>query len=131
MKNGFWEDFEWTFDRIREAYEKVAKDEIWAFGHSAGHFLESTDFLRRIIAPSLCRMFTGNATVFPCRTTFGGFLQGTVMVTTERRSIASGGVRLVEANTKGERSTGYWLCRPVPIPMKRRFSKARSAVGAV
>ena len=43
MKNGGWEDFEeryrkegksseWTFERIREAFEKVAKDEIGRLG---------------------------------------------------------------------------------------------------
>ena len=43
--------------------------------------------------------------VSPWRTTFGGFLQGTVIVTTERRSTATGGARLVEANTNGKSQT--------------------------
>ena len=62
MKNGSWEHFkeryrkegkssEWTLDRIREAYEKVAKDEIGRFGIVQEIVRKSKDFLRRIIAP--------------------------------------------------------------------------------
>ena len=42
--------------------------------------------------------------------------------TAERRSTAVG-VRCVEANTNGERPTGYWWCSSVPMPMKQRCSK--------
>ena len=63
MKNGSWEDFkdryrkegkskEWALERIREAYEKVAKDEIGRLGTVHEKSLrKSTDFLRRVIAP--------------------------------------------------------------------------------
>ena len=62
MKNGCWEAFqeryrkegkssEWTFEGIREAHEKVAKDEIGRFGIVQEIQRKSTEFLRRIIAP--------------------------------------------------------------------------------
>ena len=60
---------------------------------------------------SLCR--TRIATVSPWMTTFGGYRRDTETATTERRSIGTGGVRPVEANTNGERLTGYWWCRSV------------------
>ena len=62
MKNGSWEDFgerdreeeklsEWTLERTREAYEKVAKDEIGRLGIVQEILRKRTDLLRRIIAP--------------------------------------------------------------------------------
>ena len=62
LKNGSWEDFEeeyrkegqsceWTFERIREAYEKVAKDEFGRLGIVQEILRKSTDFLRRVIEP--------------------------------------------------------------------------------
>ena len=69
---------EWAFERIREAFEKVAKDEAGRLNIVQGIMLKSTDFLRRIIAPVggqggvICAHI---ATVFPWRTTCGGFLQ--------------------------------------------------------
>ena len=61
MKNGSWEDlkeryrkegksFERAFEGIREAHEKVAKDEIGRFGIVQEILRKSTEFLRRIIA---------------------------------------------------------------------------------
>ena len=72
---------------------------------------------------SLGRMSARIATVVLWRTTFGGYRGDTETATTERRSIAVGSVRYVEANTKGERPTGYWLCSSAPMPMKQRFFK--------
>ena len=123
MKNGSWDDFEeryrkegtseWTFERIREACEKVAKDEVGRLGIAQEILRKSTDFLRRIIAPvdgmeSRCRLLVRIVTASRFRTTFDEFLQGTATAATERRSTATGGVRLVEAHTTGERPTGYW-----------------------
>ena len=130
MKNGCWKDLkeryrkegkssEWTFEGIREAHEKVAKDEIGRLGIVQEILKKSTEFLRRIIAPvdgmveSLCRMFAHIATVSAWRTTCGGFLQGTAMETTESRSTATCFVSLVEATTNGERLTEYWWCSSV------------------
>ena len=48
-------------------------------------------------------MFARIATVSRWMTTFGGYRRDTETATAERRNIATGGVRLVEANTNGER----------------------------
>ena len=42
---------EWTFERIREAYERMAMDDIGRLGIAQEILRKSTDFLRRIIAP--------------------------------------------------------------------------------
>ena len=42
---------EWTLERIREAYEKVARDEIRRMGVVQEILRKSTDILRRVIAP--------------------------------------------------------------------------------
>ena len=55
---------------------------------------------------SSCRMFAHIATGPPWRTTFGGYPRDTETATTERRSIATGGVRVVEANANGVRPSG-------------------------
>ena len=62
LKGGDWEEksiftvevraTEWAFERMREACEKVAKDEAGRLGIAQGIVLKSTDFLRRIIAPA-------------------------------------------------------------------------------
>ena len=62
MKHGNWESFkeeyrmeghlcEWTFERIREAYEKVAMDDIRRRSIAQDTLSKCTDFSRRIIAP--------------------------------------------------------------------------------
>ena len=62
MKHGKWESFEqecrkegklceWTFERIREAYEKVAMDDIDRLSIAQEILRKSSDFLRRSIAP--------------------------------------------------------------------------------
>ena len=42
---------EWAFDRIKEAFEKVAKDEARKLSTVQEIMIRSTDYLRRIIAP--------------------------------------------------------------------------------
>ena len=80
MRDSRWEDFkeecrvqgkssEWAPGTIREAYEKVVKEEAGRLGVVRAILRKSTDFLRRIIAPveweeSLCRTSARTATVF-------------------------------------------------------------------
>ena len=63
MKGGEWEEYEsilrtegkateWAFDRIEEAFEKVAKDEARKLSTVQEIIIRSTDYLRRIIAPA-------------------------------------------------------------------------------
>ena len=79
LKGGDWEEYksifrvqakaaEWAFDRIQEAFEKVAEDEARKLSTVQRIMLRSTDCLRRIIAPAggqggvtlsyLCRIAT-------------------------------------------------------------------------
>ena len=54
-KNTFRKDVkfsEWAFDRIKEAFEKVAKDETKTLSTVQEFTIRSKDFLRRIIAPA-------------------------------------------------------------------------------
>ena len=62
-KVGYWESFkedfrekkgkisEWTFERLQEAYDKVASEDIDRLSIGQEILKKSTDFLRRIIAP--------------------------------------------------------------------------------
>ena len=43
---------EWAFDRIKEAFERVAKDEARKLSTVQEVKIRSTDYLRRIIAPA-------------------------------------------------------------------------------
>ena len=63
LKEGDWEECknlfkvqatatEWAFERIREAFEKVAKDEAGKLSIVPRMMLKSTDYLRRIIGPA-------------------------------------------------------------------------------
>ena len=63
LRNGDWEEYkrtfkaevsatEWTFGRLREAFERVARDEARNLSFVQRIMLKSTDFLRRIIAPA-------------------------------------------------------------------------------
>ena len=98
-------EIEWTFDRIREACEKVAMDDIGRLGIAqeipltscGGSSRQSTGW-----EESFSRTFARKASVSRLMTTCGGYRRDTETATT-------GGVRLVEANTNGERQTGYWV----------------------
>ena len=63
LKSGEWEEnknsvrkevnvTEWAFDRIKEAFEKVAKDGAKKLSIVQEIMIRSTDYLRRIIAPA-------------------------------------------------------------------------------
>ena len=86
---------EWAFERVREAFEKVATDEAGILNIVQGIMLQNTDFLQRIIAPAggqggvtMSFLSPHIATVFLWRTTCGGFQLG--------RSTAAGGAQSVE-----------------------------------
>ena len=105
LKGGDWEEYksifkvqakatEWAFDRIQEAFERVAKDEARKLSIVQKFFLRSTDYLRRISAPAggqggvTLSYLCPHCNRFPTwKTTFGGFQLG--------RSTAAGGVRFV------------------------------------
>ena len=111
MRNGSWEEF---------------KERYRTFGHCGGNSEEGHGLLA---AGHCASRWNGRSHLFVCLPVFKQFSVGglhrrdTETATTERRSIAVGGVRNVEAHTNGERPTGYWLCSSVPMPMKQRCSK--------
>ena len=69
------------------------------------------DILRRTIAPVdgmggvTLSYVCPHCTISPWRTTFGWYPRDTETATTERRSMVTGGVPVVGANTNGERPT--------------------------
>ena len=107
---------EWAFERIREALQKVAKDEdgilnivqqIWLRAHiSCGVSSRQQEDKEAL----LCRVCAQIATVFPWWTTRAGFQL--------QRNTAVGGARSVEKNMNGERPTGYWWYKQVPVRQK-------------
>ena len=63
LEGGDWEEYkstfrtevkaaEWTFDRMKEAFGKVAKDETRKLSIVQESMIRCTDYLRRIIAPA-------------------------------------------------------------------------------
>ena len=90
----------------------MAKDKIGRLGMVKEILRKSTNFLQLIIAPVdgmtgvILSYVCPHCNTFLWRTTVGWYPRDTETATTERRSIATGGVRLVEANVNGERPTG-------------------------
>ena len=86
----------WTLERIREAYEKVAKDEIGRLGiaheiltKKHGLLAEDHCASRWRWEESLCRMSASTATVSLWRTTFGGYRRDTETATTWKKKHCS------------------------------------------
>ena len=89
MRDGRWEEFKERYrkeespqnglERRREAYEKLARDEVGRLGIAQEILRKSTDFLRRVIAlvGGLGGVFLSQscplATRSPWGTTFGGY----------------------------------------------------------
>ena len=119
---------EWTLKRIREPYEKVTEDEIGRLGIVQDILRKSTDF-GRIIAPVGGK---GGVTLsYICPHCNSVNLEDYIWwVSTghgdgnnRRKKHCSWWCAVGEANTNGERQTGYWLCSSVPMPLKQRCSK--------
>ena len=139
MKNGCWDDFkeryrkeekssEWTLERVREACEKVAKDEVGRVGIVQGLLRKNTDFLRRVIAPvdgmgGVTLSYVGQfCNSFPLEdyTTWVSTGRGDGNNRQEALQLMVCGLwRII----RRERPIEYWWCRMVPMPMKRRCLK--------
>ena len=100
---------EWTFEKIREAHEKVARGEIGLLIIVQKILRKSTDFLRRIIGPvGGMGGVTYDVILVPALQQFPlgglhlvGFARNTETAT-RRRGTATGGARCVEATMNGE-----------------------------
>ena len=90
---------EWAFDRMKEAFENVAKDEAKKLSTVQELMLRSTDNLRRIIARAggkdalRCHTCARIVTVSRWKNTFGGSLG--------EKGVTIGGARFVEKSTTG------------------------------
>ena len=106
---------EWNFERLQEAYDKVAMEDIGCVSIVLELFLrKSTDFLRRIIASvsgmggvTLSHVFP-HCSCFPLDNYIWWCRLDTGTATTERRSTVVGGVQHAAATKHGERPTGCW-----------------------
>ena len=130
LKSGEWQEYKNTFrkevqvservfDRIKEAFEKVAKDEAIKLSAVQEIMTRSADYMRRIVAPAggkeTSRCHTcARVTVSRWKTTFGGSLRG--------KSIQIGGVRSVENNMTGSNQTGFWWCKEAKVLIRPRSS---------
>ena len=113
---------ELAFDRIKEAFEKVAKDEARKLSTVQETMMRSTDYLRRILAPAersketlRCHTCARIVTVSRWKTTFGGSLG--------EKGVTIGGVRIVEKSTTGSNQTGSWWCKQVKVLVRPRSSE--------
>ena len=135
MRDGRWEEFkeryrevekssEWTLERLREACEKVATDEIGRLGIVQEIIGKSTDFLRKVMAPVGGMGGVTLSKICPHIKSFS--LEDNIWWETAERRSTVGGVRYVEADTNGEHQTGYWWCSSVPTPSKQKcFERTR------
>ena len=101
---------EWTLEKVREACEKVAREEVGRLGIVQEILTNSTDFLTRIIAPVdgiggvTLSYVCPHCKLFPVE----WYQRDTETATTDRRSSVAGGAQRAAANTIGRRRTGYW-----------------------
>ena len=110
LKGGDWEEYksiprtevkvtEWAFDRIAEAFEKVAKDEARKLSSVQEIMIRSTDNQRRIIAPAEGKGGVTMSYLCPHCNSFA--MEDYVWWVSGRKSIQIGGARSVEKDTTG------------------------------
>ena len=141
MKLGNWGSFkeecrkegncEWTHERIQEAYDKVAMEDIGRLSIAQEILRKITYFLRQIVAPvdgmggvtlsNVCPHYN----CFP----FGGLIWwvSTETAAIERRNIATGGVQHVEASTNEERPKGFQVVQIGANADRAKVFKAHAA----
>ena len=120
LEGGDWEEYksifrtevkatEWAFDIIKEAFEKVAKDEARKLSAVQEIMLRSTDYLRRTIAPVGGQGGVAMSYLCPHCNSFP--MEDFVWWVSGRKSMQIGGARSVEKNMTGGNQTGSWWCR--------------------
>ena len=124
LKGADWEEYintcrtevkatEWAFDRRKEAFEKVERDEARKLSTVQEIMIRSTKYLRRIIAPAgvqggvAMSQLCPHCNSFPMDTTFGGSLEG--------KTYKSVVCKSVENNTTGSNQTGSWWCKQAKV----------------
>ena len=135
MKHGKWESFkeeyrkekklcEWTFERIREAYETVAMgDDTGRLGTAQEILRKSTDFLRRIIEPEDGMGGVTLSNVCPHCFPLNDYIWRVSTGHGRRQQQKGRALQLVVRGSRPirvESQTGFWWYRSVSTPMKRR-----------
>ena len=132
LKSGEWEEkrsifkvevgvTEWVFERIREAFGKVAKDEAGRMRIVQGIMLKSTDFLRRIIAPPGGQ---GGVTMsYLCPKCNSFLLEDYVWWVSAWKKHCSWWCAICGEKIIGERPTGCWCSKQAIVSVRPRFSK--------
>ena len=113
---------EWAFERKREAFGKVAKDEAERLNMVQGIMSKSADFLRRVIHRASRRTRRCHDVVSGTKLqqfSPGGL--GVVDFSSEEAPQLV--VRSLWKNMIGERPTGYWWCKQVTVPVRQKCSK--------
>ena len=112
---------EWAFDRIKEAFDFVAKDEVEHMSIVQEIMLKSTAYVRRIISQVggqggvTMSYLCPSCKSFPLNTTFGGSLG---------ENVQTGGAQFVEKSMTGGNRTGFWWCKQGEVLSRRRCSSA-------
>ena len=132
LKYGTWEEYketvrrkmtasEWAFDRIKEAFDLVAKDEAEKMSIVQEIMFKSTDCLRRIIA--LVGGQGGVAMSYLCPNCNSFPLEDYVWWVSGEKRPQSGGAQFVENSTTGGNGTGCWSCKLEKVLSRPRCSK--------
>ena len=90
---------EWAFDEVKEAFEKVAKDEARKLSTVEEMMTRNTDYLRRIIAPAGRRGGVTKSHLCPHCTSFP--MEDYVWWVSGENDLTIGGARSVEKTMSG------------------------------
>ena len=120
LKSGEWEEYKntfrnevkvtaWAFDRIKEAFEKVAKDEARTLSTVQEIITRSTDCLRASRGQGGVTMsyLSPHCNSFP--------MEDHVLWVSGRKNIRIGGVRSAESSMTGSDRTGSRWCKPAKV----------------
>ena len=136
LKNGTWEEYketfkekmkasEWTFDRVKEAFDLVAKDEFENMSIVQEIMLKVRTTCGESLRPSQDKEVSQSltrariATVSLWKTTFDG---------TPGENIQVGGAQFVEKSTIGSNRTGSWSYKQRDALRRMRYRKAGAQI---
>ena len=115
---------EWEFDRIKEAFEKVAKDEARKLSTVQKIMFKSTDCLRRIIEPVGGQ---GGVTMsYLCPNCNSSPLEDYVWWVSAGKKHTSWWCAICEKSTAGGNRTGFWSYKLGKVLSSAKVFKARA-----
>ena len=134
LKSGDWEEYkkhfekkevkvsEWAVDRIREAFEKVAKDEAKKLSIVQEIKIRSTDYMRRILAPAGGQGCVTMSYLCPHCNSFP--LEHYVWWVSGGKGRDSWWCAIRGENTTGSNQTGSWWCKQVKVLIRPKVFKS-------